>query len=1293
MFHARKSFRFIALSCAFLFVSAFSSTALSQVTVTSSGGTPNANYTTVDGAFTAINAGTHTGAVTIDITANTTETGPAVLNSSGAGAASYTSVLIRPTVDGVTIAGPTTTGRGLIELNGADNVTIDGDNPNTAGTNRNLTITNTAANTVAYSSVIRIALATTIVTSADNNTFKNLILNGNATGRNVAGTTSTIGSENTTYGVLATGGASTVSATTAPTAIASATTTIGAGATASNLTVDNNSVISVARGVAVQGSATTVFPDLTITNNLIGNATAGAADQVYSMGATAQGSTNAVLRGNTVYVESFVATALRGLDVGSISSAASSGFTFERNMVNRVRHNGASGAYGINLGGGSTHTVRNNFVSGVITGTSGFFSTTSSGYGIRVASGTGHFIYHNSVNLYGTVTGTTLALSTALGFTSALTTGVDARNNILVNTQSGGASTSAFVSLFFSSSTLTSAYNLTLNNNDYYIGAAPTANNGYGQAGTTAGTGFFTTFDATTTTPASNLRSYTSTLNATGTNDNASKAVDPQFVSASDLHINAASPMVDMGADVGVTNDIDGKLRPGGNAFFDIGADEFDGTTAPANDIAATAIVTPVTGSAFVVGSTVTPQATFTNVGSATQTGVQVTFTISGPGGYTYSNTQTIATIAPNQTVTVTFAAAPAFTTAGSYATTATVTTPDANTANDTITGSFTVFVQTTGGSVNVGSAEAFTSLTNPGGIFDSINNSVVTSNITVNITSDLTGETGARALNEIPGGFTVTIKPSGAARTVSGSASAALIKLNGADNVVFDGSTSGGTDRSLTIANTNTGISSAVIWIASASATDGATNNTVKNTIVTGNATTTTLIGIFSGGTTTISATSTTGNALTANSNNTIQNNQISKSQYGIVSRGTSTTTLDLNLQIIGNAVGVAGAGSGFNTRGIYLVNQDTATVRGNEIQNASNSTTATDMAGIYQTDVKNNIISENKIHSLSYTGTSTGKLYGIHSSSPAFDESAAASKNTFVNNAVYNLTSTATSTSWNVSGIVNFAGYGDQYYFNSVSLTGQMSAGTGGSAAFSVGTGLTTATATSGGFDIRNNIFSMTGSSTAAAKLYAHYVRFATPTNPYTATTLDYNDLYVVAGGLATGHIGFYTNADRTTLADWKTATGQEVNSLSADPLFVSATDLHIQAASPARNVGTPISVTVDFDGQARPNPFDSVVQVDIGADEFYAPVAAQATLSGRVTTANGAGIRNAIISISGGDLPETRYSRTSSFGYYAFEDLTVGQTYIVMIQSKRYTFTAPTRVVQVNDNIDGVDFVAEP
>ena len=120
--------------------------------------------------------------------------------------------------------------------------------------------------------------------------------------------------------------------------------------------------------------------------------------------------------------------------------------------------------------------------------------------------------------------------------------------------------------------------NLTLNNNGYFVGAD--AQNRLAQVGTTFGTGEFTLadFDPTMTTPAANFRSYTSTLSAAGTNDNASLKVDPLFVSNSDLHLQATSPMLDLGANVGVVDDIDGNMR---SATPDIGADELAVVAAP----------------------------------------------------------------------------------------------------------------------------------------------------------------------------------------------------------------------------------------------------------------------------------------------------------------------------------------------------------------------------------------------------------------------------------------------------------------------------------------------------------------------------------------------------------------------------------------------------------------------------------------------------------------------------------------------------------------------------------------
>jgi len=107
------------------------------VEVEATAGTPGPiGYPGVGAAFAAINAGTHQGVVNVEICTSTVESGSAVLNGSGAGAASYTSVSIRPLLDGLSVVSPTSSGRGVIELNGADNVTLDGDNPNTSGTNQ-----------------------------------------------------------------------------------------------------------------------------------------------------------------------------------------------------------------------------------------------------------------------------------------------------------------------------------------------------------------------------------------------------------------------------------------------------------------------------------------------------------------------------------------------------------------------------------------------------------------------------------------------------------------------------------------------------------------------------------------------------------------------------------------------------------------------------------------------------------------------------------------------------------------------------------------------------------------------------------------------------------------------------------------------------------------------------------------------------------------------------------------------------------------------------------------------------
>ena len=241
-----------------------------QVSLTATVGTTSGTFTTLKGAFDAINLGTHKGVIVISITANTTEgTTPATLNSSGAGSASYSSINIRPTNDGLSISGNPVTGFGVIQLKGADNVTIDGDNPNSNGTNRNLTVNNTTTNTVIANSCIRIATAAN-VTSADNIIIRNCNLNGNVTSGNSSSITSNTSSSNSSFGIYC-GGNGGTTATDAPTAITSVTSnTALSGTTINNLTIDNNAINQCARAIVFNGAATSVSSGVTISNNIIG---------------------------------------------------------------------------------------------------------------------------------------------------------------------------------------------------------------------------------------------------------------------------------------------------------------------------------------------------------------------------------------------------------------------------------------------------------------------------------------------------------------------------------------------------------------------------------------------------------------------------------------------------------------------------------------------------------------------------------------------------------------------------------------------------------------------------------------------------------------------------------------------------------------------------------------------------------------------------------------------------------------------------------------------------------------
>ena len=1303
-----------------------------SVDVTSTGGTLSASYTTLKAAFDAINAGTHTGVIAIGISANTTETAPCVLNSSGAGSASYTSVYINPTADGVTVSGATTTGHGLIELKGADNVTIDGDNPGTTGINRNLTIANTAATTINYNSVIRICNAATVVASSDNNSFKNLILNGNVTGGNISSITSTSGSSNTSFGIYV-GGNGGLTAIDAPTAITSVTSnTIPSGTTVNTLLINNNQINQCARAVVFNGAAATCSSGVTISNNLIGDQSSPAfafptttpSTTVYTKGVSIAGTTAITINGNSIKnIMSYVGTAISGIELtgaigtgtvaitgntladiilnasgsssaaraislasasgtfsisgntisnvqGSssaqpagiyVSTSATSG-TIDKNKVSQVYNRYAStyGSYGINLVGGNNLTCINNFIWDINSDfTGGGFSTTYGVIGLRIAGGTGHKVDHNTVSLSGAALGTgTAILTAACGITATTLTGIEMKNNIFSNVMTGGTTGAAHVSLWLPSSG-TSAMNLSLNNNAYYCGTA--ANQGVGQNGSTAGTTFYVTLAA--------MKVYTATLSSAGTNDNlsfASTSAAP-FTSATNLHIPAGTigQLESAGATVGITTDIDGDTRPGpaGSTFGgasapDIGADEFDGVpvdlipptityTALPNTISllARTLAVTITDASGVGAGANQPVLYWKKTGDVAYTGPVAPISIVGNVyTYTFGAGVAIGNTVSYFVVAQDIAPIPNII---SYPVGATMTTSPPLASAPPASPSTYLILGTLCGNFTVGTSVVCDYPTLTAAIADlNAKQLCGPTTFTLKDASYSASETFPLVINSNPGSSAVNVVTfvpgAGVTATISGVATSPLLKVL-TSYVVIDGSNAGGTDRSLTI--TNTSATTPTVLLIGSTGTTPITNVTVKNTVVVNGVNSSSAILVEDA----------TAAAAGYFNNITLQNNSVTKAYIGIYCLATVAAGNGNGLLITGNALNGATTNA-ITGPAIYVQGVDGVQVTNNTISNGLNSSYTTNVVGVwFATGTKNGTISGNTISNLSYTGSSSygangilltsgitganitvsnnnitnlststgfGIVTGIYVGGGALIEGVTITKNKIstlrqmytggysaigiflystsntsnvlcANNmiwdvAAYGYSSTTTD---NASGIRLESGGGYNVYDNSVSMNTDGTSTSANPAALWINSGVSAA----GAVDIRDNIFSNTTTIGAS-----HYAVLCNSANTIFGA-IDYNDYYTTGANL--GYLGTAT----LDLAAWRTATGKDVKSVSGNPKFISASNLHIQTdqITVVSNAGTPLSVVLDdIDGDTRavtPN------LTDIGADEYtYIPPA---------------------------------------------------------------------------------------
>lgn len=92
-------------------------------------------------------------------------------------------------------------------------------------------------------------------------------------------------------------------------------------------------------------------------------------------------------------------------------------------------------------------------------------------------------------------------------------------------------------------------------------------------------------------------------------------------------------------------------------------------------------------------------------------------------------------------------------------------------------------------------------------------------------------------------------------------------------------------------------------------------------------------------------------------------------------------------------------------------------------------------------------------------------------------------------------------------------------------------------------------------------------------------------------------------------------------------------------------------------------------------------------------FVPTAAAVSVSGRVVSADGRGIVNAVVTITSLAGNETLSMRTGSFGHYRIGNLRAGETYLLSVRFERFAFAADSRLITPSEDLSGEDFVALP
>lgn len=132
-----------------------------------------------------------------------------------------------------------------------------------------------------------------------------------------------------------------------------------------------------------------------------------------------------------------------------------------------------------------------------------------------------------------------------------------------------------------------------------------------------------------------------------------------------------------------------------------------------------------------------------------------------------------------------------------------------------------------------------------------------------------------------------------------------------------------------------------------------------------------------------------------------------------------------------------------------------------------------------------------------------------------------------------------------------------------------------------------------------------------------------------------------------------------------------------------------------SPAIDQGNSPGLIIDQRGSIRPVDILTIANAadgsDIGSYEFaLSPTAAGVVVAGKVLTPDGSGGRGATVVLTGTD-GVSRNAITSPFGYFQFDDVQAGRTYVISVTSKRYNYAS--QIINLNESVTDLELSPTP